>query len=104
MSSWFPENVSTFGGDVDGIFWLIFYITAVWFFITEGLIIYFIVRYRRRPVYAAGDTWAQLAWVLVPMAIVVVLDLLIDVRGADVWAKVKLQRPPSDPVTTYSTP
>ena len=46
--------------------------------------------------YVAGDTWAQLAWVLVPMAIVVVLDVLIDLRGADVWAKVKLQRPPSD--------
>jgi hypothetical protein len=36
MSSWFPENVSTFGGDVDGIFWLIFYITTVCFFITAG--------------------------------------------------------------------
>ena len=30
------------------------------------------------------------------MAIVVVLDVIIDIRGADVWAKVKLQRPPSD--------
>jgi cytochrome c oxidase subunit 2 len=99
MASWFPENVSTFGADVDGIFWLIFYITTVWFFLTEGLILYFIFRYRRRPgqraVYAAGNTWSQLAWVLVPLAIVVVLDLIIDIRGADVWAKVKLQRPPS---------
>jgi heme/copper-type cytochrome/quinol oxidase subunit 2 len=59
MAGWFPENVSTFGGDVDGVFWLIFYITAVWFFITEGLILYFVFRYRRkaghRAVYATGD-------------------------------------------------
>ena len=100
MQSWFPENVSTFGGDIDGVFWFIFYITTVWFFITEGLIIYFVIRYRRKPgersVYAAGDTWAQLSWILVPIAIVVVLDLFIDLRGADVWAKVKLQRPPTD--------
>jgi cytochrome c oxidase subunit 2 len=100
MQHWFPENVSTFGDDVDGIFWLIFYITTVWFFITEGLIVYFIIRYRRRPgrkaVYAAGDSWSQLAWVLVPLAVVVVLDLIIDIRGADVWAKVKLQRPAAD--------
>jgi cytochrome c oxidase subunit 2 len=86
--------------DVDGIFWLIFYITTVWFLITEGLIVYFIFRYRRRPgrkaVYAAGDTWSQLAWVLAPLALVIVLDLIIDLRGADVWAKVKLQRPPTD--------
>ena len=100
MQSWFPENVSTYGGDVDGIFWFIFYIVTVWFFLTEGLILYFIFRYRRKPgrsaVYATGDTWGQLAWVLVPIAIVVVLDLLIDIRGADVWAKVKGQRPPSE--------
>jgi cytochrome c oxidase subunit 2 len=100
MQQWFPENVSTFGGDVDGIFWLIFYITTVWFFITEGLIVYFIIRYRRRPgrkaVYVAGDSWSQLAWVLVPLAVVVVLDLIIDIRGADVWAKVKLQRPAAE--------
>jgi cytochrome c oxidase subunit 2 len=100
MQNWFPENVSTYGGDVDGIFWFIFYITTVWFFLTEGLIIYFMVRYRRKAgrkaTYALGDTWTQLAWVLVPLAVVVVLDLFIDIRGADVWAKVKGQRPPSD--------
>jgi len=38
MLSWLPENVSTFGADVDGVFRLIFYITAVWFFLTEGFI------------------------------------------------------------------
>ncbi len=100
MQKWFPENVSTFGNDVDGIFWLVFYITTVWFVITEGLIVYFIFRYRRRPgqkaVYVLGNTWSQLAWVLTPLAIVVVLDLIIDLRGADVWARVKLQRPPTD--------
>src|SRR5574341_1691997 len=100
MQKWFPENVSTFGADADGIVWLIFYLTTVWFFITEGLIVYFIFRYRRRPgqkaVYAAGDTWSQLAWILAPLALVIVLDLIIDLRGADVWAKVKLQRPPTD--------
>jgi cytochrome c oxidase subunit II len=100
MANWFPQNVSTFGGDIDGIFWFIFYVTAIWFFLTEGLLVYFVLRYRRKPgqkaLYVAGNTWAQLAWVLVPLAIVVVLDLLIDIRGADVWAKVKLMRPPSD--------
>lgn len=100
MQNWFPENVSTFGGDVDGIFWMIFYIITVWFFLTEGLIIYFIIRYRRKAgekaAYITGSTWTQLAWVFVPLAIVVVLDLMIDIRGADVWAKVKLNKPPSE--------
>ena len=100
MSNWFPENVSTFGADVDGVFWLIFYIITVWFFLTEGLLVYFIIRYRRRPgekaAYVLGDSMTQLAWVLAPLAIIVVLDLLIDIRGADVWAKIKGQPPPAD--------
>ncbi|HTN71331.1 MAG TPA: hypothetical protein VMO00_09600, partial [Methylomirabilota bacterium] len=86
MQSWFPENVSSFGGEVDGIFWFIFYITTIWFFLTEGLILYFIIRYRRKPgqraVHVLGDNLNQLAWILVPLAIVVVLDLFIDLRGA----------------------
>ncbi len=100
MGGWLPENVSTFGGDVDQIFRLIFYITAVWFFITEGLIIYFILRYRRKPgqkaAYVTGNTWAQLAWVLVPLAVVVILDVIIDINGGEVWAKIKRQMPETD--------
>jgi cytochrome c oxidase subunit 2 len=100
MSNWFPENVSTFGADVDGVFWLIFYIITVWFFLTEGLLVYFIIRYRRKPgekaAYVLGDSMTQLAWVLAPLAIIVVLDLMIDIRGAEVWAKIKGQRPAAD--------
>jgi len=100
MQSWFPENVSTYGGDVDGIFWFIFYITTVWFFLTEGLILYFIFRYRRKPgqkaAYVRGDTLGQLAWVFVPVVIVAVLDFFIDLHGAEVWAKIKGQLPPAD--------
>jgi heme/copper-type cytochrome/quinol oxidase subunit 2 len=83
---------------VDGIFWLIFYITTVWFFITEGLIVYFIIRYRRRPgrkaVYAAGDSWSARLGSRT-LAVVVVLDLIIDIRGADVGQS-QLQRPAAD--------
>lgn len=100
MAGWLPENVSTFGGDVDQVFRLIFYITAVWFFITEGLILYFVLRYRRKPgqkaAYITGNTWAQLVWVLVPLAVVVVLDVIIDISGGEVWAKIKRQMPETD--------
>ncbi len=100
MQNWFPANVSTFGADVDGIFWLIFYITATWFFLTEGLILYFLIRYRRKPgrraCYVTGETMNQLVWVLAPLSIVLILDLLIDFRGAEVWAKIKNRQPPAE--------
>ena len=98
--SWLPENVSTFGRDIDGIIALIYYITLAWFVVTMGTFVAFLVRYRRRagrPAgYIKGNRWREAAWVLLPCVLVLVLDLWIDFKGARVWAKVKLESPQSD--------
>lgn len=100
MQGWFPENVSSFGGEIDSLFYLIFYIIAPWFVLTEGLIVYFLIRYRRREgrraTYVHGDDLRQAAWILIPGLIVTLLDFWIDVRGAEVWAKIKGHMPPGD--------
>ncbi len=100
MSSWFPENVSTLGGEIDSLFTLILYITGAWFLLTEGLIVYFLIRYRRKQgskaAYLPGETLRQASWILLPCVVVLILDLWMDFRGADVWAKIKGQVPPSD--------
>jgi cytochrome c oxidase subunit 2 len=98
--NWLPENVSSFGGDIDSLFYLILYITGAWFLLTEGLILYFLIRYRRhagrRAAYVHGNNLKQAAWILVPGVVVLLLDLWIDFRGAEVWAKIKGHVPPSD--------
>jgi cytochrome c oxidase subunit 2 len=95
---WFPENISTYGADIDAVFWLIFYIVGFWFLLAEGLLFFFVLRYRRRPgqaaTYVRGDRWSELAWVLVPGVIVLMLDLAIDSAGGAAWARVKEQMPP----------
>jgi len=48
MHGWFPENISTFGADVDGVFYLIYYIVGFWFLLTQAAIFYFVIRFRRR--------------------------------------------------------
>jgi cytochrome c oxidase subunit 2 len=97
MLSWFPENVSTFGGDVDSVFSLIYYVVGFWFLLTEAVLLYFVIRYRRRAgraaTYSRGDRGSEMAWVLIPAAIVLVLDLGIDVTGGAVWARIKEQQP-----------
>lgn len=97
MLPWFPENISTYGGNIDSVFSLIYYIVGFWFLLTEGALIYFILRYRRRSgrsaAYVRGERWSELAWVLVPAAIVLALDLGIDTAGSRVWAHVKEQQP-----------
>lgn len=96
---WLPENVSTYGADVDAVIALIWYNTVVWFVLTFGAIGLFLVLYRRRPgqraVYVKGERLREAMWVLVPVAVVLVLDLWIDFYGAPVWAKVKIERPPA---------
>lgn len=98
--NWLPENISTYGGDIDAIFRLIYYITLVWFIVTIGALLGFIFLYRRRDgqraTYVTGEKLSEAAWLLIPTALVLVLDLWIDFRGADAWAKAKLQVPPSE--------
>ena len=100
MHGWFPENISTFGADIDHVFYLIYYIVGFWFLLAQGAILYFILRFRRRPgqsaAYIRGDTWKQLSWILIPAAIVMVLDLGIDAAGARVWEEIKTQIPAGD--------
>jgi cytochrome c oxidase subunit 2 len=100
MLSWLPENVSTYGTDIDSLFALIYYITGVTFLLVEGLLLLFLILYRRRQgrraAYIAGDRVGELTWILVPCALVLVLDVWIDVRGTETWEKVKGHIPPAE--------
>ncbi|MBT7856201.1 MAG: hypothetical protein HN720_04665, partial [Nitrospinaceae bacterium] len=84
MLSWLPENVSTFGGDVDSIFSLIYNIVSIWFVATQAILIFCIIRFRRRAGrrsdYLPGNTMSQMMWILIPCAVVLALDLWIDFR------------------------
>ncbi len=97
MDHWFPENISTFGADIDSVFFLIYYIVGFWFILTIAAILYFGIRYRRRSgvraIYIRGDRWRELSWILIPAAIILVLDLGIDAAGARVWEAVKIHLP-----------
>ena len=88
MLRWMPENVSTYGGDVDALFSLIYVIVSLWFVLTYGVIIYVLIRYRRRrhpqARYLLGNTPAQYGWILALGLVVLGLDIGIDHRGAAV--------------------
>lgn len=97
MLSWLPENVSSYGHQIDGIIQLITYIVGAWFILAEGVLLFFIFRYRRkeggRATYATGSTLRSLAWILVPGALILAFDLGIDFAQGPVWDRIKLEIP-----------
>lgn len=96
MMSWLPENVSTFGAEIDYLFYVIYYITGAVFILVTALMVLFLIMYRRREGrrarYSHGNTALEITWTVVPAVILVVLSFM----SASTWAKVKRHAPPSD--------
>jgi cytochrome c oxidase subunit 2 len=90
-----PEAVSTYASRIDGLFYLILWITGVIFVIVEALLLYFLWRYRhkegeaRRPIYTHGNNRVEVIWTIVPAVICVLLALL----SRSLWAEIKQQMP-----------
>lgn len=94
MRAWLPESISSFGAELDALLVLVFWLTTPWFVVMQAILLWAVLAPRRRRArYLRGDSVAQLAWVLVPTALVLVLDLLIDARSAVVWAHLKQHLP-----------
>ena len=75
MLDWLPENISTYGGDIDFFFYVIYYITTAVFFLVVGSMVYFLVRYRRREGqkahYTHGHNTLELVWTAIPALLLI---------------------------------
>jgi len=107
MLSWLPEGASTYAADIDWVMTFIYWVCGVWFVISEVLLAYLVVRYRQRDgvraAWIPGDKLSTMAWVLVPVAAVLVCDLIIENVADPVWHKVKIHVPESPALTVRVT-
>jgi len=96
MMGWLPENVSTYGKDIDRLFYIIYYITGTTFLLVTGALVVFLVLYRqregRRATYVHGNTTLEIIWTVVPAIILVVLSFMSQAS----WGHIKGRVPPSD--------
>ena len=97
MMQWLPEDVSTFGHEIDSLFYLIYYITGVAFILVTVLMVLFVVMYRerndgRRATYSHGNTTLEIIWTVIPAAIFITLSFM----SVNTWAKIKRHAPESD--------
>lgn len=75
---WLPPRASTVAGEVDFVFWFIFGIAAFFFALIVFLMVWFVVRYRRRPGHqpqktATHNLTLELTWSIIPTILVVVI-------------------------------
>jgi cytochrome c oxidase subunit II len=101
MGWWMPTGVSSHAHDVDFLFDIILYITAFFFFLTEGILVYFLWQYTqadgKRPAVSSNvakpaapiinEHYVELAWTLVPAAILI----YIAIAQVDTWANIKYE-------------
>lgn len=89
-----PTNInSAYGAEIDNLYYLIFYVTGAMFLLTEGLLLYFVFKYRRREggkaIYSHGSTKAEVTWTIIPGLMLFGLALL----QSSTWAKARTEFP-----------
>jgi cytochrome c oxidase subunit II len=88
-----PEQASTFAPEIDDMFHLIMWITGVTFVIVEGVLVFFLWRYRHRAGrtahYTHGNNRLEVVWTIVPALICVMLALL----SRRIWDQIKEKMP-----------
>jgi cytochrome c oxidase subunit 2 len=89
MGWWLPENIATFGGEVDGLFFIILALTGFFFILTEALMVYCMWKYAYRPGekadYVEGNNRLEMLWTAVPAAIL----LFIAFAQIGAWERIK---------------
>ncbi|MBI4788887.1 MAG: cytochrome c oxidase subunit II [Chloroflexi bacterium] len=93
---WLPPNVSTFGSDIDSLFYLVLFATGIAFVLTEAALIIFLVRYRhregRQATFIHSNRRLEIGWTVV--AGVSFFSLALIQQGT--WSFIKGSSPPED--------
>ncbi|MBI2794082.1 MAG: cytochrome c oxidase subunit II [Ignavibacteria bacterium] len=86
---WFPENISTFGGELDALFAIIWWVCVGIFFLTFGLMAIFMIVYRNRDGHRGynyhGNNILEIAWTILPT----ILFAGIGLYSNEIWEVTK---------------
>jgi cytochrome c oxidase subunit 2 len=95
----FPENISTYGGEIDGLFYLILGLSTFAFVISLFVLIYPLFRYRKsknaKASYIKGEG-GQLKWIIVALIALGASDFYILYDEHDTWVKIEETVPEPD--------
>ncbi|MBL4575893.1 MAG: cytochrome c oxidase subunit II [Opitutaceae bacterium] len=100
MLTYFIENASSYGQDIDSLFSLVTVLAGFWFILAELVLFYFIFRFRRKKdkpaQYITGEKKKEMKWIKIPHHLILVCDVFIVIGAIYVWIEVKQDSPPID--------
>ncbi len=89
MLGFFPENISTFGQELDNLFVIIYWISVAIFFLTFGIMAWFMIAYRNREGQVGynyhGNNVVEITWTILPTILFFGIGLYSD----DIWQTTK---------------
>ena len=89
---------STYAGDIDFLFDLIFWLVGFWFVLCEGIFFWLILRFRKKPgvpgQHITGEKKEEKRLITWPHVLVLVCDVFIIVGAVTVWYDIKQYLPP----------
>ena len=84
-----PPNVSSYGSSIDRLFWIILGITGFFFFLVQGALLFFILKYRagshKKAAYIHGNAAVEIVWTVIPAIIL----LGLTIASQRVWADIR---------------
>jgi cytochrome c oxidase subunit 2 len=96
VSRWLPENISTYGDDIDFLFYLIYYITGIACILVTAALVFFLIKYRykegRKAIYSHGNNTLEIIWTIVPTLVFI----MIGIMSQGTWARVRMTLPETD--------
>lgn len=97
---WFPENHSTFGGEIDHLFNVILWMVGITFVATEVLLAWYFFKYSKqrhdKAVFTHGNHKLEMIWTAVPAVLLLVIAFL----QMGTWARIKFKK--NFPAGVYS--
>jgi len=89
----FPENISTYGNEIDKLFWLIMLFVGIAFVISLFVLIYPLLRYSQKASpkaqYITGEKKKHFKWVVIALALLLGSDFIILYSEHDAWGQIE---------------
>ncbi len=94
-----PESASSYSAQIDQLFWTILWITGFFFFLVQGALLVFVLKYHhkknRKAQYIHGNTLVEVVWTVIPALILLGLTF----ASQKLWVEIRYPKAaPATPV------